>query len=51
MLAEGRYWTVDDVSKAFDAGAHAVVIGSAITRPNLITKRFVDAMETRRKKT
>ena len=27
--------------KAFELGAHCVVIGSAITRPQLITKRFI----------
>ena len=28
--------------KAFELGAHCVVIGSAITRPQLITKRFIE---------
>lgn len=40
ILAEGRYWNLDQVNKAFDMGASAVVIGSAITRPALITKYF-----------
>ena len=31
----------EDVEKAFAIGAYSVVIGSAITRPQLITKRFV----------
>lgn len=30
--------------KAFEIGAHCVVIGSAITRPQLITKRFVEGI-------
>jgi N-acylglucosamine-6-phosphate 2-epimerase len=41
VLAEGRYWTTEDVEAAFDAGAHAVVIGAAITNPMAITRRFV----------
>ena len=41
VILEGRIWTPEDVDKAFSLGAHAVVIGSAITRPQLITKRFV----------
>ena len=32
---------LQEVQKAFEIGAHAVVIGSAITRPQLITKRFI----------
>ena len=41
VILEGRIWTPDQVDKAFELGAHSVVIGSAITRPQLITKRFV----------
>ena len=29
-------------AKAFEIGAHSVVIGSAVTRPHLITKRFTN---------
>jgi N-acylglucosamine-6-phosphate 2-epimerase len=43
VIAEGRYWTVADVAAAFDAGAHAVVVGTAITNPSAITRRFVGA--------
>lgn len=42
VFLEGRIWEVEDVRKAFELGAHSVVIGSAITRPHLITKRFVN---------
>ena len=45
VILEGRIWTPGDVKKAFKLGAHSVVIGSAITRPQLITKRFVNYME------
>lgn len=41
VILEGRIWEPIEVDKAFELGAHAVVIGSAITRPQLITKRFV----------
>ena len=41
IVLEGRIWTTQHVQKAFEIGAHCVVIGSAITRPQLITKRFV----------
>lgn len=41
VVLEGRIWEPKQVDKAFELGAHCVVIGSAITRPQLITKRFV----------
>ncbi len=42
VILEGRIWEQHEVKKAFDLGAYAVVIGSAITRPQLITKRFME---------
>ena len=42
VILEGRIWEPGEVKKAFELGAHCVVIGSAITRPQLITKRFVE---------
>lgn len=44
VILEGRIWEPHQVKKAFELGAHAVVIGSAITRPQLITKRFLEAL-------
>lgn len=41
VILEGRIWSPDEVKKAFELGAHSVVIGSAITRPQLITRRFI----------
>ncbi|EKE02872.1 MAG: N-acetylmannosamine-6-phosphate 2-epimerase [uncultured bacterium] len=41
IILEGRVWTPEQVKTAFNLGAHAVVIGSAITRPHLITERFI----------
>ena len=41
VIAEGRIWTPEQARKAIDLGAHAVVVGTAITRPEIITERFV----------
>ncbi len=43
VLAEGRIWTREDCIEAFKAGAKTCVIGTAITSPWMITKRFVEA--------
>ncbi|MGX4587882.1 N-acetylmannosamine-6-phosphate 2-epimerase [Paenibacillus chitinolyticus] len=42
VFAEGRIHTREDAIECFRSGAHTVVIGGAITRPQQITKRFVD---------
>ena len=42
VILEGRIWEVSEVKKAFDTGAWAVVIGSAVTRPQHIVKRFLN---------
>ena len=42
IILEGRVWEPSEVDKAFELGAHCVVIGSAVTRPQLITKRFCE---------
>ncbi|MBZ0186228.1 MAG: N-acetylmannosamine-6-phosphate 2-epimerase [Candidatus Obscuribacterales bacterium] len=44
VILEGRVWTPEEVEKAMESGAYAVVVGSAITRPHLITRRFRDAL-------
>lgn|SRR5574344_522100 len=44
VILEGRIWEPEEVKKAFEIGAHSVVIGSAITRPQLITKRFTSVI-------
>lgn len=41
ILAEGRYHTPSQASRALQLGAYAVVVGGAITRPAEITQRFV----------
>ncbi len=45
VILEGRIWEPWQVKKAFESGAYSVVIGSAITRPQLITKRFIDGVK------
>ena len=44
VVAEGRYDTPDLAAQALRAGAFAVVVGTAITNPREITRRFVNAM-------
>jgi N-acylglucosamine-6-phosphate 2-epimerase len=42
LLAEGRYKLPDEARQALDLGAVSVVIGGAITRPQQITRWFVE---------
>jgi N-acylglucosamine-6-phosphate 2-epimerase len=44
VVAEGRFQTPAEVARAFALGAAAVVIGGAITRPQDITRRLVQAV-------
>jgi N-acylglucosamine-6-phosphate 2-epimerase len=44
LLAEGRYRTPDQVRQALSAGALAAIVGGAITRPQEITRWFVEGM-------
>ncbi len=43
VVAEGRFDTPDLVAEAFKRGAHAVVVGTSITNPREITRKFVQA--------
>ncbi len=45
VIAEGRIWTRDDARAAFAAGAFAIVVGSAVTRPRDITACFVSGIQ------
>lgn len=45
VVAEGNFNTPEKVRWALEMGAYTVVVGSAITRPQLITKKFVEATE------
>ena len=42
VILEGKIWEPNDVKKAFELQAFSVVIGSSVTRPQLIVKRFID---------
>lgn len=44
IIAEGNVETPELAAKCVEAGAFAVVAGGAITRPQLITKKFVDSV-------
>lgn len=44
VIAEGRIETPEDLKKVYDLGVYSAVVGSAITRPQLIAKKFVDAI-------
>ncbi len=44
VIAEGGFWDPEQVLKALELGVLAVVVGTAITRPHDITKRFVHAI-------
>lgn len=45
VIAEGRINTPEDLKKVYDLGVHSAVVGSAITRPQLIAKKFVDVIK------
>ena len=42
VVAEGNFDTPEKARKALEAGAYTVVVGGAITRPQLITKKFAE---------
>jgi len=50
VIAEGNIWTTEQLKLAKNCGVHAAVVGSAITRPMLITQRFVKVMNGEQKK-
>ena len=41
VILEGRIWEPSHIKKAFEIGAYAVVVGSAVTRPKDIVMRFI----------
>lgn len=45
VIAEGGVDTPERAKDVLDLGVHAVVVGGAITRPHLITKRFIETMK------
>ena len=50
VIAEGKYHTPEQAAAALEHGAASVVVGGAISRPQQITKRFVQALNARQKK-
>lgn len=44
IIAEGRINTPEELAKALNIGAYSAVVGSAITRPQLITEKFTKAI-------
>jgi N-acylglucosamine-6-phosphate 2-epimerase len=44
VIAEGNLWTTLELQNAMSCGVWAAVVGSAITRPMLITRRFANAI-------
>lgn len=45
VIAEGNINTPQKVKQVMEMGVYSVVVGSAITRPQLITKAFVEALQ------
>lgn len=45
VICEGRIWSREDAKKCYEYGADAIVVGTAITNPKLITKRYVDFLK------
>ena len=47
VIAEGKYHTPEQAVAALEHGAASVVVGGAISRPQQITARFVQALDAR----
>ncbi len=45
VICEGRVHRPDQARAALEAGAHAVVVGTAITAPTWIAEQFVAALQ------
>ena len=45
VIAEGNFNTPELATQAIKMGAHCVVVGSAISRPQLITRSFYEAIK------
>lgn len=49
IIVEGRLATPNDLCRAFELGAYAVVVGTAITAPDWITRQFVAEIPARKR--
>ena len=45
VIGEGNIDTPEKVKRVLELGCYSVVVGSIITRPQIITKRFVDKIK------
>lgn len=45
VIAEGGIWSPEELKQALETGVHAAVVGTAITRPMDITRRYVEAIQ------
>ncbi|MGL4570634.1 MAG: N-acetylmannosamine-6-phosphate 2-epimerase [Clostridium sp.] len=45
VICEGRISSPEELKKAFELGAYSAVVGGAITRPQEITKKFMNAIK------
>lgn len=48
MIGEGNIGTPLKVKRALELGCYSVVVCSIITRPQIITKKFVDEITEKR---
>lgn len=48
VVAEGRYRNARDITRALNAGAHAVVVGNALTSPLWLTRRLLADLQLSR---
>ena len=49
VIAEGNINTPEKAKRVIELGCYSVVVGSIITRPQLITKSFTEAIDTIKK--
>lgn len=45
VIAEGKIRTADEAVEVLNAGAFSVVVGTSITRPEIITSRYVETIK------
>ena len=51
FVAEGRIWSAEEATRSIALGAEFVVVGSAITRPDEITRRYARAVAASKHRT